>query len=275
MHAAEPLLERGRTHARRRQHARACLDIAAVIAGAWQVGLDQAHALERNAIGKRMIARRAVGLEAMYERIQARGRGDRGRQADGQLRIADDDAGHHLRMEDDLLLVRGLVDDHAGAADFRAGTGGGRHGNHRRDAAALGTGPPVTHVLEIPQRPGLTGHEGDHLAGVERRATAECDHSIVAASAKNREPGVDIGGDRIAAYIREQAGGRHQRQGPPDHRRVAQALVGDQKRALHAERGTRRRQFGDATRTGPDEGRIVPVRLQDRFHLGAHVVTRR
>ncbi len=30
-------------------------------------------------------------------------------------------------MEDDLLLVRRLVGDDAGAADFRAGAGGGRH----------------------------------------------------------------------------------------------------------------------------------------------------
>jgi hypothetical protein len=87
--------------------------------------------------------------------------------------------GHHLRMEDDLLLVRGLVDHHAGAADLRSGTGSGRHGDHRCDAAALGAGPPVADVLEIPQRPGLAGHEGDHLAGIECRAAAERDHAVM------------------------------------------------------------------------------------------------
>ena len=63
-----------------------------------------------------------------------------------------DDARHHLRMKDDLLLMRLLVEDHAGAADFRARAGGGRHGDDRRDAGRVGARPPVADVLEVPQR---------------------------------------------------------------------------------------------------------------------------
>ena len=109
VHAAEALLECGGAHAGRRQHARAGLDVAAVGAGARQVLADQAHALEGDAVGEGVKARRAVGLEAVGKGVHAGRGGEAGRQAHGQLRVGNDDGGHHLRVEDDLLLVRGLV----------------------------------------------------------------------------------------------------------------------------------------------------------------------
>ena len=170
--------------------------------------------------------------------------------------------GHHLRMKDDLLLVCGLVDDHAGATDLRAGAGGGRHGDHRCDAAPVGARPPVTDVLEIPQRTRLSRHEGDHLAGIQCRTAAERDHAIVTAGAIGGQAGIDVGRHRITAHIREQSGARHQPQRLLHHGRRAQALVRHQQRALDAQHGARRRQFGDSAGAGPDGGRIIPVRLQ-------------
>ena len=86
MHAAETFLEGGGAHGRGGQHVRARLDVVAVRAGARQVAMDEAHALERDAIRQRMEARRAEGLEAVDEGVDAGGRGHRARQPDGQLR---------------------------------------------------------------------------------------------------------------------------------------------------------------------------------------------
>jgi hypothetical protein len=271
VHAAQSLLERGGAHAGGRQHARARLDVAAVFAGARQVLLDEPHALERDAVGERMKAGRAVGLEAVHEGIQAGRRRDAGRQAHGELGIADDDAGHHRRMEDDLLLVRRLVDDHAGAAHFRARARRRRHRDHRRDAARICARPPVADVLEIPERARLPGHEGDDLAGIERRAAAEGDDAVVPALPVCGESRFDVGRDRIAAHAGEQPGARHQCARRAHHRRLAQSLVRHQQRAADAERCARGRQFSDAARAGPYLRWIVPVRLED----DAHVFTRR
>ena len=88
---------------------------------------------------------------------------------------------HHLRMEDHLLRVRLLVGDDAGAADLRAGAGGRRHGDDRRDRVRVGARPPVADILEIPDRPRLPGHEGDELAGIEAAAAAEGDDAVMLA----------------------------------------------------------------------------------------------
>jgi hypothetical protein len=36
---------------------------------------------------------------------------------------------------------------------------------------------------KVPDRAGLAGHEGNHLAEVKARAAAECDHAVMAAIA--------------------------------------------------------------------------------------------
>ena len=134
---------------------------------------------ERDAVGERMKPRRAEGLEAVYEGIDAGGSGHGGRQTHGELRIGDDDPRHHLRVKDDLLLMRLLVEDDARPADFGAGACGGGHCDHRGDAGGVRAGPPIADVLEIPQRPRLSRHEGDDLARIERRSAAERDDAVV------------------------------------------------------------------------------------------------
>jgi hypothetical protein len=161
------------------------------------------HTLERDAVGERMKARRAECLEAMHEGVETGGRRDLRRQPHRELGIRDHDAGHHLRMENDLLLVRLLVEDDARPAHLAAGAGRGGHGNDRRDALRVSARPPVADILEIPQRPRLPRHEGDDLAGVERRAAAEGDHAIVCAGVIGLETGLDVGGHGIAAHVGE------------------------------------------------------------------------
>ena len=95
--------------------------------------------------------------------------------------VFDRDFRHHRGMEDDLLLVRRLVGDDAGAADLRAGARRRRHGDDRRDAVRVGARPPVADILEIPHRPRLRRHEGDAFADIERRAAADRDDAVMAA----------------------------------------------------------------------------------------------
>ena len=64
----------------------------------------------------------------------------------------------------------------------------------RRDALADRRAvQPVADILEIPHRPALAGHEGDHLADIQRAAAAEGDDAVVAAgSRKICEPIIDV-----------------------------------------------------------------------------------
>ena len=140
----------------------------------------------------------------MGERIHARARGDCGRHAGGQLRIADDDARHHLGVKDHLLRLRRFLRDHAGAADFRAGPGRGRHGDDRRDLVGIGARPPIADILEIPERPGLSGRKGDDLARVEARAAAEGDDAVMLSGAEGGDAGFDIRLDRVRLNVGEQ-----------------------------------------------------------------------
>ena len=57
----------------------------------------------------------------------------------------------------------------------------------------VGARPPVADILEVPHRPGLAGHEGDDLAGIERRAAAEGDDAVMAAGLQGLEAGIDVG----------------------------------------------------------------------------------
>src|SRR3546814_14566963 len=84
-------------------------------------------------------------------------------------------------MEDDFLDVGRLVDDDRGAADLRAGAGGGRHGDDRGDAFGVDALPVVALVLAVEQRALLAGHERDGLGTVEARAAAEGDAAVGAA----------------------------------------------------------------------------------------------
>src|SRR5450432_2962225 len=156
MHAAEALLEGGGAHRCSSQHLGARFYVFAVSTGTRQESLNEAHAFERDAIRERVKSRRAKRFEAVDEGVDTGSGSHAARQPDGQFRIGYDDARHHQRMENDLFLVRLLVEDDARSADFRARSRGGRNGNDRRDAGWVGALPPVTDVLEIPQRARLS-----------------------------------------------------------------------------------------------------------------------
>jgi hypothetical protein len=82
------------------------------------------------------------------------------------------------------------------------------------DAVGIGAGPPVADILEIPDRPGLAGHEGDHLAQIEAGAAAKRDHAVMAAVAKTLTPGFEVDLVRVRVDLGEhraaEAGVLHQ-----------------------------------------------------------------
>ena len=123
--------------------------------------------------------RAAIGLDTMGKGVEPGSRGDVFRHANRQFGIGDHDAWQHLRMEDDLLHMCLRVGDDAGTPDLGPGAGGCRYRDDRGDGVGIGTGPPVADILEIPDRPGLAGHEGNHLSKVETRPAAKSDHSIM------------------------------------------------------------------------------------------------
>ena len=68
---AEALLEGGGAHRRRAHHVGARLDIVAIGHGLGQVHEDEPHALDGNALGHGVVARGAIGFEAMGQRVHA------------------------------------------------------------------------------------------------------------------------------------------------------------------------------------------------------------
>jgi hypothetical protein len=85
-------------------HVRARLDVVAV-GVPWAGFPGQPDAFDRNAVGHRVVARRAIGLEAVRERVHAGPRRDEGRHADRQFGVGNDDLRQHQGVEDHLLGV--------------------------------------------------------------------------------------------------------------------------------------------------------------------------
>ena len=73
---------------------------------------------------------------------------------------------------------------------------------------SVGARPPVADVLEVEHRAGLVLHEGDQLAGIERRAAAERHHAVMSARLERRDAGREIRLDRIGLHFGEQLGRR-------------------------------------------------------------------
>jgi len=147
---AEPLLKRRGTHRCGGEHVGPRFDVAPIRTRLRQIPRDQPHPFQGEPVGKWMKAAGAERLEAMHEGVHAGRSGNAARETDGQLGIGDHDGGHHLGMEQDLLLVGLLIEYHRSAPDFGAGTGGGRHRHDRCDAGGISARPPVVHVLEVP-----------------------------------------------------------------------------------------------------------------------------
>ena len=116
----------------------------------------------------------------MREGIKPGSGGNEIRHANGEFRIADHDCRQHLWMKDDLLYMACRIGDHRGASHLRAGSCCRWHGDDRRNRAGIGSCPPIANILEIPDRAGLPGHEGNHLSKIKPGASAKGDDAIMA-----------------------------------------------------------------------------------------------
>ena len=179
--------------------------------------------------------RAAIGLDTMGEGVKTGSRGDEFRHADRQFRIGDHDAWQHFRMEDDLLHMCLRVGDDAGTPDLGPGAGGRRHRDDRGDGVGIGTGPPVADILEIPDRPGLAGHESHHLSKVETRPAAKGDHTIMATGLIGGDACRQIDLVRVRVNIGEQRiaepGCRHDLARPAGNRQPGEPPVRDKQGA--------------------------------------------
>ena len=222
--------------------------------------MHEAHPLERDALPHGVIEGRAIGLQAVGQSVHPRASRDRLRHADGQLRVGDDHRGQHLGVEDDLLHPRLGVGDDAGAADLGPGAGGGGKGDTGCNGVRIGTGPPVAHILEVPDRAGLAGHEGDHLAEVQRRAAAEGDHAVMAACAVGDDAGIEVLLGGIGVDFREDRAAEpallHDVEGGLRHRQRGQAPVGHEQGPLDVCIGAGGRQLDDAACAEADGGGV-------------------
>ena len=84
-----------------------------------------------------------------------------------------------------FFLVVGIGND-TSPANFGTGARGGWHRDNGSNGIGIGPAPPVTNVLEIPYRPGLTRHEGHHFAQIQPGAAAEGNHPVMMAGFERR-----------------------------------------------------------------------------------------
>ena len=91
----------------------------------------------------------------------------------------------------------------------------------------------------------LAVHEGDQLAGIERRAAAERDHAVMPARLEGRDAGREVGLDRIGLHVGEQFGrrarGGEHLHGRRRHRHLGDDRIGDEQRVRDASRPSRPR----------------------------------
>ena len=203
VHGAESFLEGRRPHRRGNHHVRPRFDVRSVRHCDWQPVFDEPHTFERDAIGHRVIERRAIGFKVVRKRIHPDGRSDMRRKSDRQLRICNHQCRLHPRMENNLLGVIAHIGDHGGASHLRSRARCRRHSDRRRDARDVDARVPILAILEIPDRPALTDHQRDRLAGIERTAATEGDDAVIAALLVKLDARAHVRFHRIRLHVRK------------------------------------------------------------------------
>ena len=132
MHRAEPLLERQPALERAHHHLGPRREVAAVGTSPFEVAPDPPGAVERDRLGRRIVARRQERLDAVRQRVEPGRRGEPRRQPEGQLRIADRPLRDQVRADEAELAAVGERQQRR-PPDLRAGPRRRRDGDHRRD----------------------------------------------------------------------------------------------------------------------------------------------
>ena len=237
------------------------------------------QAVQGDRLGGRIEARREVGLDAMGDRIHAGGGGEPGRQAEGQLRVADGGLGDQMRADEAELAAVGQRDQR-GAADLAAGAGGGRDRDHRRGGGRdLGDAAQDRGIVRQWSRVG--GEQSRALGEVDGRAAAQGNEAVALFGAVEGERGQDrllgrVGGGGVEDRGRVRGRPARTRSSRPAG---ADPGVGHQEGPPHAEAGQCRVELGQHAEAEADVREIEDVGqatgLPERWSRAADFSARR
>jgi len=166
VHRAQPLLERQPALQRGHHHVPARLPVGAVRDRRTDPAGGAARTVQRDGVGRHVVARRQEGFDAMRQRIHPGGGGQPGRQPQRQFRIADRHPGNHVgRDEGELAAV--TQGDQGSPADLTAGPGRRRHRGERCDGGRDLRQPPENRGVLL-QRAVMVRHQRDTLGEIDR-----------------------------------------------------------------------------------------------------------
>lgn len=205
------------------QHGLARLAVAAVAYRAFQVGRQQAQRLPRQQVGQRVLLQFAgIALDRMHHRVDTGRRGDRRRQAEGQVGVEQRQVGQQVGR--DHAHLGGLAGgDDGDRRHLGAGPGGGRHLDQRQARPACVADPED---LAEPLPCFWVGEQRDQLGYVHGAAAAETDHQLGSHAPRPPERGLDHRLGRIGEHLVVHLDGQAQaREAGQD--RIQQAEPGD------------------------------------------------
>ena len=168
--------DRHATVERGQQHIFARFHIGAVFIRPAQILGDELNALEAEHSGKGVRFAGDIGLNAVTERIDARGSSDGLGKASRQLRIEQHAARQEVRMHNADLELLFRDEDDGVRRRFRAGAGRGR-GHQQRRAAVY----DLALIGQIVIIAGVRHHDRDDLRGIHDTAAADGDNGVCAA----------------------------------------------------------------------------------------------
>ena len=183
--------------------------------------------------------------------------------SDAQIVDPDPEEGEEAATDEDDGDGDDEAREHAGAADFRTGAGGGWYRDDRRNACCVSAGPPVADILEIPDRPLLARHEGDGFSEVEAGTAAKGDDAVMSAVTKRLDAGIEVLLVRVRIDIGEdcaaETGSLENIERVLRNRHGGQATIGNEERFRDADGFAGISQFPDAACAEFDGSRIGPV----------------
>ena len=217
-----------------------------------------ARAVERDRLGRRVVARRQIGLDAMGERVHAGRCRQHRRQAHGEVRVADRALRNEMRR-DEAELSPVPERDQRRAADLAAGAGRRRNGDDRRHG--LGDLRRCRRELRRSSQAAPVGRpQGDRLGEIDRRAAADGDEAVAFARLVDGDRGFRRFLGRVRRNVvehRRAAQRRRRLLQPLDQADGDHAGIGDDHRSLDLEVDEILAEARDGAKVEADGGQVA------------------